>query len=316
MKVQQCPLIPITHLLFYNHHHLNLKRQKNLGSLKERILRYLSLVAITNEAVHKEFGDSLVRAATTASGLGAEQDSGNITKTQSKATHNEPSSQGTNSGGGPRCQKTMGDTTAQTRGLDLEKIKTTQHNRIDSLKRRAKKLEKRNRSRTHKLKRLYKLSLSARVESSDNEESLSDDASKQGRRINAIDADEDIILVNDANNEMFDIDDLVTTVTITTEETTLAQALKALKTLKPKVKGIVFQEPGKSTTTTIISSQQSQDKGKGIMIKEHVKPKKKDQIKLDEEAALKLQAEFDEEERLARESAKKEQEANIALIET
>ncbi|GKA91406.1 hypothetical protein Tco_0813276 [Tanacetum coccineum] len=107
-----------------------------------------------------------------------------------------------------------------------------------------------------------------------------------------------------------------TTVTITTEEITLAQALEALKTLKPKVKGIVFQEPGKSTTTTIISSQQSHDKGKGIMIEEPVKPmKKKDQISFDEETALKLQVEFDEEERLAREKAKKEKEANIALIE-
>ncbi|GKE09228.1 UBN2 domain-containing protein, partial [Tanacetum coccineum] len=36
-----------------------------------------------------------------------------------------------------------------------------------------------------------------------------------------------------------------TTVTITTEEITLAQALEALKTSKPKVKGIVFQEPAK-----------------------------------------------------------------------
>nr|GEW42836.1 hypothetical protein [Tanacetum cinerariifolium] len=88
-----------------------------------------------------------------------------------------------------------------------------------------------------------------------------------------------------------------TTVTITTEEITLAQALEALKTSKPKVKGIVIQEqeqPDKyTTTTTTISPQQSQDK-----------------------AALKLQAMFDDEERLAREKAKKEQEANIALIET
>ncbi|GJX87645.1 hypothetical protein Tco_0339659 [Tanacetum coccineum] len=44
--------------------------------------------------------------------------------------------------------------------------------------------------------------------------------------------------------------------------------------------------------------------------------KKKDLIRLDEEATLKLQAEFDEEERLAREKAEKEKEANIALIET
>ncbi|GKB30521.1 hypothetical protein Tco_0869922 [Tanacetum coccineum] len=44
--------------------------------------------------------------------------------------------------------------------------------------------------------------------------------------------------------------------------------------------------------------------------------KKKDQIRRDEETALTLQAEFDEEERLAREKAEKEKEANIALIET
>ncbi|GKC40053.1 hypothetical protein Tco_1052437, partial [Tanacetum coccineum] len=183
--------------------------------------------------------------------------------------------------------------------------------------------------------RLYKVSLTARVESSGDEKDLAEDVSKQGR-INAIDADEDITLANvqdDADNEMFDLTILngkevfvvgqnenvvkevvdvvqvstaATTVTITTEEITLA-TLEALKTSKPKVKGIVFQEP---STTTTISSQQSQDKGKAIMIEEHVKPmKKKFQIVLDEEVALKLQAEFNKEERLAREKAEKEKEA-------
>ncbi|GJS03001.1 putative ribonuclease H-like domain-containing protein [Tanacetum coccineum] len=309
---------------------------------------------IADEVVHKELGDSLVRAAATASSLESEQDSGNITKTRSKAIPNESSSLGTT--GGPRCQETMGDTTARTRFESVylnilmihcsqEKTKTTQHNKIASLKRLVKKLEKKNRSRTHKLKRLYKVGLTARVESSGDEESLGEDASKQGR-INAIDANEEITLVSvqdDADKEMFDVDALngeevfvlgqneniveevvnvaqvstaATTITITTKEITLAQALEALKTLKPKVKGIVFQEPGKSTTTTTISSQQSQDKGKGIMIEEPVKPmNKKDQISVDEEVALKLQAEFDEEERLAREKVEKEKEANIALIE-
>nr|GEW54811.1 hypothetical protein [Tanacetum cinerariifolium] len=84
-----------------------------------------------------------------------------------------------------------------------------------------------------------------------------------------------------------------TTITITTKESTLAQALEALKTSKPKVKWIVFQEP-----------------------EEPMKPKKKDQIRLDEEAAKKLQVEFDEQERLAREKAEKEERANITLIET
>ncbi|GKG03512.1 hypothetical protein Tco_0311148, partial [Tanacetum coccineum] len=65
---------------------------------------------VADEVVYKELGDSLVRAVTTASSLEAEHDSGNITKTRSKATPNESSSQGTNSGGGPGCQETMGDT--------------------------------------------------------------------------------------------------------------------------------------------------------------------------------------------------------------
>ncbi|GJX06200.1 retrovirus-related pol polyprotein from transposon TNT 1-94 [Tanacetum coccineum] len=360
---------------------------------------------VADEAVHKELGDSLVRAATTASSLEAEQDSGNINKTQSKATPNESSSLGTTSGGGPRCQETMGDTIAQTRFenvskhsndsllargntlqsdedrlkldelmalcttlqnrvLDLEKTKTTQHNEIASLKRRVKKLEKKNRS-------------------SDNEESLCEDASKQGR-IDAIDAYEEITLVSvqnvdeemfdvnvldgeevfvreqevvvkDVNNEVNVVEEVVevinsaklitdvaqvsvagnvvstsgdattisaattTTATITTvDDITLAQALMEIKSTKPKEKGVVIRELGESTTTisSQLSLQQSQDKGKGILIK-LVKPmKKKDLIRLDEEAALKLQAEFDEEERLTREKAEKEKEANFALIET
>nr|GEY44385.1 hypothetical protein [Tanacetum cinerariifolium] len=72
----------------------------------------------------------------------------------------------------------------------------------------------------------------------------------------------------------------------------------------------------KSTTiTTTVFSQQSQDKGKGIRIEEPMKPKMKDQIRLDKEAAKKLQAKFNEEERLVREKAKKEERVNIALIE-
>ncbi|GJV27747.1 hypothetical protein Tco_1384195 [Tanacetum coccineum] len=320
---------------------------------------------VADEVVHTELGDRLVRAATTASSLEAEQDSGNITKTRSKATPNESSSLGTTSGGGPRCQETMGDTIAQTRFenvsklsndsllasgntlrndedrlklnelmelctnlqkkvLDLDNTKTTQANEIASLKRSVMKLEKKGSSRTHKLKSLYKVGLSAKVESYRDEDSLGEDASKQGRRINAIDADEDITLVNVQDDaEMFDVNTLTgdevfaeqevaaKDVNLTIDEVTLAQALAALKSVKPKVKGVVIQEP--STTTTTISSQQpSQDKGKGIMVEEPVKTmKKKDLIRLDEETAKRLQAEFDEEERLAREK----DEANVALIE-
>ncbi|GKC06112.1 putative ribonuclease H-like domain-containing protein [Tanacetum coccineum] len=63
---------------------------------------------VIDEVVHKELCDRLVRDATTASSLEAEQDSGNINKTRFMATPNESSSLRTNSGGGPRCQETMG----------------------------------------------------------------------------------------------------------------------------------------------------------------------------------------------------------------
>nr|GEW81990.1 hypothetical protein [Tanacetum cinerariifolium] len=99
--------------------------------------------------------------------------------------------------------------------LNLQKTKTTKQNEIATqqqeitrLKKRVKKLRKRNRLRTHKLKRLYKVGLRARVESSRDEESLGKDASKQGRRIGVIDADKDITLVNDDDNEMSDVDTL------------------------------------------------------------------------------------------------------------
>ncbi|GJY03118.1 hypothetical protein Tco_0361270 [Tanacetum coccineum] len=70
-------------------------------------------------------------------------------------------------------------TKLQQRVLDLENTKTAQAQEIISLKLRVKKLEKKGGSRTHKLKRLYKVGRSARVISSD-KASLGDqeDASK------------------------------------------------------------------------------------------------------------------------------------------
>ncbi|GKC89700.1 hypothetical protein Tco_1150349, partial [Tanacetum coccineum] len=138
--------------------------------------------------------------------------------------------------------------------LDLEKTKTTQANEIASLKRRVKTLEKKN--------------------------SVQDDADKEMFDVDSLNCEE--VFVAGQNENVFEevvdaaqVSTAATTVTITTKEITLAQALEALKTSKPKVKGIFFQELGKSTTTTTISSQQSHDKGKGIMIEEPVKPMKK-----------------------------------------
>ncbi|GKF76582.1 hypothetical protein Tco_0229052, partial [Tanacetum coccineum] len=86
---------------------------------------------------------------------------------------------------------------------------------------------------------------------------------------------------------------------------------------RPRAKGIVFHEQEQEQAPTpIVSSQkptQVKDKGKGKMVEEeHVKKMfKKELLKLDEELAFKLQAEEDEEERLAKEKAQKVEEANI-----
>ncbi|GJY15228.1 hypothetical protein Tco_0385650 [Tanacetum coccineum] len=209
-------------------------------------------------------------------------------------------------------------TNLQKKVLDLETTKIIQALEIDSLKRRVKKLEKKQRSRTHKLRRLYKFGLSAKVISSDDEASLGDleDASKQGRKILDINADEEITLdsthvntdldmfgVHDPHgDEVFvEIKELVvnaaTTTTTTATKTiadevkiTLAQTLIEIKSAKCKAKGIVMQEPSESTPT-ISSQQPSQLKGQGSKDK----------------------AELEEEERISRQ---KEEEANIALIES
>nr|GEU94612.1 hypothetical protein [Tanacetum cinerariifolium] len=208
-------------------------------------------------------------------------------------------------------------TTLQSRVLDLEKTKTTQALEIDNLKRRVKKLKKKQRSRTHKLKRLYKVGLSARVKYTDDNEHLvfvekdadrevNDEVQKvvkeEGENINTAELIVDAAQVNAASEvtaaSITTIDSAAATITI--DEVTMAQALMKIKSTKPKAKGLVLQDPSESRTTTTISSKKSQDKGKAKIIKEPLKLKKKDQIMLDEEVVLKLQAYLqDKEKRLA-----------------
>nr|GEX50603.1 hypothetical protein [Tanacetum cinerariifolium] len=145
----------------------------------------------------------------------------------------------------------------------LLETKATQANEIASLKRSVENLERRNRSRTHKLKRLYKVGLTTRVESLDDEESFSEDASKQGRRIDDIDTDEDITLVNvQDDTKMFDADKDLGGEEVFVEqevvddkeeidEVTLAQILAELKTLKPKEQRLAREKAQKEIEANI-----------------------------------------------------------------
>ncbi|GKF63671.1 hypothetical protein Tco_0187119 [Tanacetum coccineum] len=178
-------------------------------------------------------------------------------------------------------------TNLQNRVLDLEHTKTTQALEIESLKRRVKKLEKKQRPRTYKIKRLYKVGLSAKVVSSKDKGLGEEDATKQGRKIHDIDADEDITLDSthfDTNPDMFGVHDLdgdevfveteepvvnaaTTTSTILVSaakdlsdvDMTLAQALAELKNAKPKVV---------TTTVTITTTTVTRPKAKGLVIQE------------------------------------------------
>nr|GEX03609.1 putative ribonuclease H-like domain-containing protein [Tanacetum cinerariifolium] len=91
----------------------------------------------------------------------------------------------------------------KTEVLSLEQTKTNQAAEIKKLKKRIKKLEGKKKKRTHGLKRLYKVGLSTRIVSSD-EEGLGDqeDASKQERSIADIDQDEGTTLVDDSQGRM------------------------------------------------------------------------------------------------------------------
>ncbi|GKB85226.1 hypothetical protein Tco_0957498 [Tanacetum coccineum] len=202
---------------------------------------------VADEAVNEEMDDSLERVVTTATSLDAEQDSGNINKTQSKATLNELSSIGTSSG-----------------------VNTPQSDE-DSLKPKGIELLIWRKLRPFKLRRLQ-VGLSKRVESSDEEGLGEEDASKQGRKINDIDVDEGITLVDETakNQGRFNDEEIAkpkaakvviqeleqgtTTPTLTT--TTAATTTTAVST-RPRAKGLVIHEQEQAPTLTVSSQQPS-----------------------------------------------------------
>ncbi|GJQ96392.1 hypothetical protein Tco_0007531 [Tanacetum coccineum] len=163
---------------------------------------------VADETVHEERRDRMERAATTASSLEVEQGNGNIIRTQSMATLNEPIRQGTGSGSGPERQDTiLGDTPTQTRFERLSKqssdpplsrvntlgsgedkhIKTAKDLGITNL-RRVSRVRKKKGVRTPQLKRrLFKVRTKSSAKKSLGDQ---EDASKQGR--NEIDQEEGI----------------------------------------------------------------------------------------------------------------------------
>ncbi|GJU19516.1 hypothetical protein Tco_1152858 [Tanacetum coccineum] len=86
--------------------------------------------------------------------------------------------------------------------------------------------------------------------------------------------------------------EVVTTAAITTTTT------------RPKARGVVVQDPSEFRTPQESQPSITKDKGKGIMIEPEIPLKRKDQVALDEDLAINLQAQLEaeliEEEKLAR----------------
>ncbi|GJX52476.1 hypothetical protein Tco_0280845 [Tanacetum coccineum] len=222
-------------------------------------------------------------------------------------------------------------TNLQQRVINLETTKTAKAQEISNLKLRVKKLEKKGGSRTYKLKRLYKVGRSARVVFS-KEASLGRINDEEMFDIGVLD-DEEVFAEQDVAEKEVSIANPVTTAgeVVTTasvevstaspteativDELTLAQTLIEIKSAKPKVKGVMIEEQSESRIRIIPQQLPSKDKGKGKMVEPEEPIKKKDQIRLDEELAFRLQGKEEEEVRLVREKAEKEKEANVALIE-
>ncbi|GKE02413.1 hypothetical protein Tco_1390396, partial [Tanacetum coccineum] len=232
-------------------------------------------------------------------------------------------------------------TQLQKQVLDLEKAKSDQDIEIASLKKRVDKLEKRRKFKTARLKRLKKVSTARRIESSNDSLGSQEDASKQGRRIEDIDTDAEVTLVNETQERqdedlMFDtgvLDDDEVFVDVTTvekeeqstktgEAVTTAGVEDSVTPTIPITAGVedsvVLTIPTTVYKPTVSVTQSSiKDKGKGIVQEPERPLTKKDQVALDEDLVRNIQAqlyaEIIEEERLER---KKQEEANIALIES
>nr|GEU74311.1 putative ribonuclease H-like domain-containing protein [Tanacetum cinerariifolium] len=141
------------------------------------------------------------------------------------------------------------------RVLNLETTKTAQAKEIANLKKSLKRLERKKKSRSHGLKRLYKVRLSARVESSADEESLGEeDASKQ-ERISNIDANQYIYFVNVHRDEdIFGVNDPDDTLLFDADKDLQSEEVVVEKEVAGKDVSVVKEINAASIATTVTAT--------------------------------------------------------------
>ncbi|GJS17011.1 putative ribonuclease H-like domain-containing protein [Tanacetum coccineum] len=221
-------------------------------------------------------------------------------------------------------------TKLQAQVLDLEKAKDAQAKEIAALKKRGRSIAD--------IDADVEVTLVDETQERQDEDLMFDTG--------VLDSDEMLVeaKIDEKDEQSIKLDDNTAGETVTTasvegsaapttiEEITLAQTLIQIKAAKPKVvttaattttitrpkvRGVVVQEPSEFRTSQESQPSITKDKGKAIMVEPEVPLKRKDQVALDEQMArdvqAQLEAEIIEEEKLAR---KQEEEANIALIES
>nr|GEW35193.1 putative reverse transcriptase, RNA-dependent DNA polymerase [Tanacetum cinerariifolium] len=119
--------------------HIEIRHHFIRDSYEKKLIQVIKIHTDHNVAdlLTKAFDEGIMeRATTTASSLKAEQDSGNINRTQSMATLNKPLPQETGSGSGPKCQVTiLGGAEAQTRQSEMVRKRIERISELKSRKR-------------------------------------------------------------------------------------------------------------------------------------------------------------------------------------
>nr|GEW28633.1 putative ribonuclease H-like domain-containing protein [Tanacetum cinerariifolium] len=216
----------------------------------------------------------------------------------------------------------------------LEHDKVAQDLEIIKLKTRVKKLERTNKVKTLKLRRLRKVGTSKRVDTSD--DTLMEDVSNQGRIIDKLDKDKGAVLMNEKEEieevrdntgdaqvegrqaDIYQIDmdyaakvlmEVVTTAKLITEvvaavsETVSAAAVVPTVTAAPvkvdvpstkRRRGVIIRDPEEESFAKTPTETKSKDKGKCIMVEEPKPMKKKQQVELDKAYVRKLQEELNQ----------------------
>ncbi|GJV80939.1 hypothetical protein Tco_1516809 [Tanacetum coccineum] len=225
---------------------------------------------VSDEAVHKELGDRVERAATTAASLDEEQDSG----------------------GSPMCQEAMG-------GSCLGNIKDCSRFGDQQVEKESQKLENKLRARTPGMK-LFKIGTSKR-------KSLDEEyVSKQGSK-----SDKTKPMFDDSDFVELDVDNAMQNVEVNTASINVITA-----DLSTSIVGDIFEDEMMTIANTLVAIRSTRPRTTSVVIRDvEEEPRRATPIPTVQSQDKEDQAQFEREQRIARERAAEQEAKDAALIE-